>query len=159
MSIIPEACFFTGHRVIDKTDAVLEKLTETITEKIEKGVSVFICGGALGFDTLAAQTVIELREKYPIKLCLYLPCRDQCNGWEFPDIVEYERIKSACDEVFYVTEDGKASAAVMKKRNKAMVEASDFGICYLKNAKSGTAQTVRMAEEKGIEVINLYENM
>ena len=157
MSLIPLACFFTGHRVLDDVSGLKKELESAVFRMVENGVTVFICGGALGFDTLAAQAVLELRGKYPIKLCLYLPCRDQCNGWEFSDILEYERIKSASDEVFYVTEDGKASAAVMKKRNKAMVEASDYCICYLKNDTSGTGQTVRMAEEKGIEVINLYE--
>ena len=41
----------------------------------EYGVNTFIDGGALGFDTIAAETVIEMREKYQnIKLVMYLPC-------------------------------------------------------------------------------------
>ncbi len=40
----------------------------------EYGVNTFIDGGALGFDTIAAETVIEMREKYQnIKLVMYLP--------------------------------------------------------------------------------------
>lgn len=160
MRLIPETCFFTGHRVIaDDVKSELSKaLTDAVVEMAENGVCVFICGGALGFDTLAAQTVLSVRENYDIKLCLYLPCDDQWEGWEASDIMEYHRICSLADEVFYVNH-GKKSAALMKKRNRAMVAASDYCICYLKNSRSGTAQTVRMAEEKEIEVINLYEKM
>ena len=32
---------------------------------IEQGYRYFGAGGALGFDTLAAQTVLELRSEYP----------------------------------------------------------------------------------------------
>lgn len=158
MSIIPEACFFTGHRVIEETDALSEKLKDAITAMIENGVSIFICGGALGFDTLAAEAVLKLKEKYEITLCLYLPCDDQTDGWEIDDIFRYNMILSSSDEVFYVSH-GTKSPALMKKRNRAMVEAADYCICYMKNPSSGTGQTVRMAEEKGIEVINLYEIM
>ena len=36
------------------------------------------CGGALGFDTLVAKLIINLKIKYPyIKLVLILPCIEQ----------------------------------------------------------------------------------
>ena len=159
MNLIPMACCFTGHRLVKDADRVKLALKETVENMAEDGVSVFICGGALGFDTLAAQAVLDLKGKYPVKLCLYLPCDNQTEGWEMADVDEYERIKALADEIFYVNH-GKASASLMKKRNRAMVEASDYCICYLNGEqRSGTAQTVRMAEEKGIEVINLYNNM
>ena len=63
-------------------------------EAIEQGYRYFGTGGALGFDTLAAQTVLELKNKYPeIKLILVLPCENQTQGWERADIEEYERIQ------------------------------------------------------------------
>ena len=157
MNLIPLACCFTGHRVVKDANRVKIALDKAVESMANDGISVFICGGALGFDTLAAQAVLNLRERYPVKLCLYLPCDNQTDGWEMADIEEYQRIKALSDEVFYVNH-GVASAALMKKRNRAMVEAADYCICYLTGEqRSGTAQTVRMAEEKGIEVINLYE--
>ena len=160
MNLIPEACFFTGHRVIEDNEKseLFSTLTDAVTDMAEHGVSVFICGGALGFDTYAAQAVLSVREKYDIKLCLYLPCDDQSADWEAADQSEYNRILSLADEVFFVNH-GNKSPALMKKRNRAMVSAADYCICYLKNPKSGTAQTVRMAKEKGIEIINLYDIM
>ncbi len=39
----------------------------------EYGVNTFIDGGALGFDTIAAETVIEMREKYQKYKTCYVP--------------------------------------------------------------------------------------
>ena len=160
MSLIPLACFFTGHRVMEETEeaAILTELENSILSLVEKDVKVFICGGALGFDTLAAETVLKLKKSHDITLCLYLPCVNQTEGWLADDVARYNSILESADEVYYTSKKSK-SPELMKKRNKAMVEAADFGICYLKNEKSGTAQTVRFAHEKGIEVINLYKNM
>lgn len=72
-----KTCFFTGHRKIaqSKIEIVKAQLAENIEKMItEYDVNTFIDGGALGFDTIAAETVIEMREKYQnIKLVMYLP--------------------------------------------------------------------------------------
>ena len=94
------ACF-TGHRKIPTLAKrrIAKRLEETVSEAINSGYRYFGCGGALGFDTLAAQTVLRLREANPeIRLILVLPCMDQARGWDERDIEEYERIKQAADE-------------------------------------------------------------
>ena len=73
------ACF-TGHRKIppNEYESLAVRLCETVSNLIERGYRYFGVGGALGFDTLAAITVINLKKKYPhIKLILILPCRNQ----------------------------------------------------------------------------------
>ena len=46
-----------------------------------QGIRAYEAGGALGFDALAAQTVIRLRESCPgMKLILVLPCLTQTRG-------------------------------------------------------------------------------
>ena len=60
---------FSGHRVFqDPTADIEKKLDKAVRDCISKGAECFITGGALGFDTLAARTVIRLREDFPI-LC------------------------------------------------------------------------------------------
>lgn len=59
-------------------------------------------GGALGFDTLAAQTVLDMKKEYPqLRLILVLPCEDQTRGWRSEDIAVYENIKRRSDKVVY----------------------------------------------------------
>ena len=78
------ACF-TGHREIPLLQLLplKEKLRRTIISSIEEGYRFFGAGGALGFDTLAAKTVLDLKKVYPdIKLILVLPCLNQTRGWK-----------------------------------------------------------------------------
>ena len=60
------ACF-TGHRKIPPEDfeEISRRLEKTLIPLIEKGYMYFGAGGALGFDTLAAQTVLKLKTVYP----------------------------------------------------------------------------------------------
>ena len=80
----------------------------------------FGAGGALGFDTLAAQMVLKLKERYPdIKLILVLPCKTQTSGWKQTDIDEYERIKAAADKVVFTSE--VYYRGCMHKRNLSLI--------------------------------------
>ena len=149
---------FTGHRNLG-TDLDADKLKKAVLKLIASGSDTFICGGALGFDTVAARLIMELKEQYPhIKLHLYLPCKDQDAMWSRSDRLEYKRILKAADLVdmpplpYY---DG-----CMKKRNYKMVDNASVCICYLSgDIKSGTAQTVRYARRMGLSIINVAESM
>ena len=92
-----QTCCFTGHRVIPLLErhTVSKALENAVVERIENGYRYFGAGGALGFDTMAALTVLRLRNKHPqIKLILVLPCENQTRNWKATDIEKYEHIKS-----------------------------------------------------------------
>lgn len=113
-----KTCCFTGHRKIppDRYEMVARRLKDEIVILIEQGYTFFGAGGALGFDTLAARTVLGLKVSYPhIKLILVLPCHDQTRGWSKADVVVYEQIKSCCDKFVYTSEEYDSSC--MFKRN------------------------------------------
>ena len=125
-------------------------------EAIEQGYRYFGAGGALGFDTLAAQTVLELKSEYPeIKLILVLPCKNQTRGWEQADIEEYERIKAAADKVVHTSKDYYSGC--MHKRNRHLVDNSSLCICYLTEQSGGTAYSVNYARSQGLKIINIAE--
>ena len=46
----------------------------------------------------------------------------------------------------------------MKERNQRLVDLADICICYYNenNSRSGTGQTVRMVQKKGIQLINIF---
>ena len=80
---------FTGHRELPADDLpeISKHLEDALITLIEQGYHYFGAGGALGFDTLAAQSVLRLRERYPqIRLILVLPCLNQTRGWPQEDI-------------------------------------------------------------------------
>ena len=75
----PEATVcFTGHRKIapDAMTAVSDRIGDVTRQLYESGARHFRCGGAVGFDTLAALSVIRLRqlnEYRDLRLVLVLP--------------------------------------------------------------------------------------
>lgn len=151
-----KTCCFTGHRQIpaEYLPAISEKLRDTLIFYIEQGYRYFGAGGALGFDTLAAQTVLKLKKRYPnIKLILALPCKDQAARWSASDVEEYERIKAAADKVVY-TSDHYYSGC-MHKRNRHLVDNSSLCVCYLTGECGGTAYTVNYALANGLTVVNV----
>lgn len=149
-------CCFTGHRIIRLGDreTLSNNLSDTVKSLVEIGVYNFISGGALGFDTLAANTVISEREKNSdIRLILTLPCKEQTRGWRRKDAEEYERILSLADEVIYVSDEYYDGC--MQKRNRYMVDNSSHCIFYMTSPRGGTAYTVKYAIENEITMHNI----
>lgn len=149
------ACF-TGHRTIPflQRRKIEKRTEEALIEAIKQGYRFFGAGGALGFDTLAAQTVLRLRKTYPqIKLILVLPCLSQTRGWKSEDIAEYERIKAAADKVVYTSQEYTRDC--MFKRNRHLVDNSSLCLAYLTENTGGTAYTVDYARSKGLIIRNV----
>lgn len=151
---------FTGHRKIppERLNVVARRLRETLIKLIKDGYLYFGVGGALGFDTLAAQTVLELKTIYPqIKLILVLPCLSQTRGWSARDIEIYEDIKNKADKVVYTSQE--YTKGCMHKRNRHLVDNSSVCVCYLTENTGGTAYTVDYARKNTLTVINLGETI
>lgn len=146
-------CCFTGHRYISraKIPYIKARLSVLILKMIKLGVTDFICGGALGFDTIAAKMVLEFRRIFPsISLILYLPCYEQTKNWLDSDKNVYNEILKKADRVVYTSE--KYYSGCMHKRNRAMIEASSYCIAYLTKNEGGTYFTVNYAEKNGTTV-------
>ena len=126
-----ETCCFTGHRQLlsEERAEIGTMLESVITALYQKGIRYYGAGGALGFDCLAAQTVLKLKSSYPsIKLILVLPCLTQTRGWRPEDIDEYERIKAQADKVVYTAQ--QYTPGCMHKRNRHLVDNSSVCVCY-----------------------------
>ena len=147
-------CGFTGHRIIK--GEIKTRLENEISSLCEKGYNTFLSGGALGFDTAAAQTVLNLKEKYDIKLILILPCKNQDLKWKEYDKEVYKNLKAQADDIIY-TSDNYYNGCMLR-RNDYIIDKSKIIISYQYKNTGGTAYTVRKAKEKGIEVINIYSD-
>ena len=148
---------FTGHRVIDTAmlPTLPQLLEDTLVELIRSGYEVFRAGGAIGFDTMAALKVLELKARFPqIKLHLYLPCRDQDKFWNEDEKALYRVILQRADGVFYTTEH--YTDGCMLKRNREMIDGCGICIAYYQHqGAGGTGYSYRYALRTGVTVINL----
>lgn len=149
---------FTGHRKIppERMEALARRLKTIVIMLIDDGYLYFCAGGALGFDTLVAQIVLDLKSDYPqIQLILILPCLSQADNWSSADKVIYEKIKASADKVIYTSKE--YTKGCMHKRNRHLVDNSSACICYLTEGTGGTAYTVKYAKTKNLFVINTAE--
>ena len=161
MKLIREnSCCFTGHRLIAAAEcpALRERLRAEILRLAGQGIDTFLAGGALGFDTMAAQEVLSLRETAlpELHLVLVLPCLGQESHWDSDSIELYHELIRQADEVIYTGD--VYTPGCMHTRNRYLVNHSSRCLCYLKNTEQGgTAYTVRYAEKQGLQMINLAE--
>lgn len=152
--------FFTGHRQYPQSEENAIILAVILTKLVSDGATDFYAGGALGWDMICAYAVLKMRKVYPdVKLHLVLPCppEEQTAKWNASDKEEYQEILEAADSVEIVSEHNDKNC--MKKRNERLVELGDICVCYYnkKRIRSGTAQTVRIAEKSGKKIINILK--
>ena len=150
------ACF-SGHRKLPQNCTQLTAdLEASIVSLIERGVVFFGAGGALGFDMLAEETVLRLKERYPhIKLILVLPCppEQQTLKWNLEQRRRYFDILNKADKVRVLADTYTNSC--MLDRNRHLVDNSGHLICYLRENRGGTHFTVCYAEQKRLDIIRI----
>ena len=155
-----KACSFTGHRQIEDPHLIsLPGLWDrAINYVYGEGCRDFYLGGAVGFDTLAAQRVLIFRMTHPdVRLNLILPCINQAKGWNGEQQEMYLYILSEADNVEYVSEI--YTRGCMQRRNRRLAQLCDVMIAYVSRGNSGASQTVRLATEAGKTVYNLYPHL
>lgn len=185
MEVQRKVCSFFGHRKIDITNNLKEKVKKIIEDLIiNYNVSTFLFGSRSDFDYLCHLVVTELKEKYRhIKrvayTCRYESCilESEKQKWE----IIYSRFLKRKIKLLTVEEEfehktkyisGKASYI---ERNKAMIDDSDYCIFYYNNnylpemrkyakrcvcyyqPKSGTALSYAYAKQKRKTIINLIK--
>jgi uncharacterized phage-like protein YoqJ len=155
-------CCFTGHRVLSASvrSALTEILDRRLAALVAVGFTEFRTGGALGFATLAASRVIELKKTHPqCRLHLMLPCRDQDLYWSAAERAAFAEILRHADEVTYLRDSYTPDC--MHARNRALVEGSDLCLAYLKGGRrgGGTLYTCTYALKQDVRLINLADEL
>ena len=149
-------CCFTGHRQIAPAhaQALPAALEAAIRALIAQGYFIFAAGGAMGFDTLAAETVLALKAEFSqLRLIIVAPCADQADGWTAADRRRYERLRQAADD--YICLEASYTPDCMRRRNRCLVEMSSACLAYCLRPRSGSAQTVAFAGDLGLDIIDL----
>ena len=150
-----ETCCFTGHRDVPAymRPALARELEEAVRGMAARGKTRFAAGGAVGFDTMAAETVLRLRRELGLELVLILPCADQARRFSPSQAAVYSRIKAAADEVVILHESYLPGC--MHARDTFMVDHANILIAHYRGTPGGTQYTYLYAEKKGLEIINL----
>ena len=142
---------FTEHRKNVVVNDGVQPLRDTIESFIWQGYTHFISGGALGMDTYAAETVLELKKEYPeIILEMVSPFDEQAAKWT----PEYQRRHDQLfDQADMVTATGhQYTKSSMFVRNRYLVDNADILLAAYDGQPGGTQMTVKYARQMGIQV-------
>ena len=146
-------CTFAGHREVYQAN-ISEMLDEAISKIINTDDSFrFLVGGMGEFDGMCSSAVRRAKRKYPnkeIRLELVLPyLTHELNE----NKLYYET--SFNDVVIPIELAGVHYKSAITKRNRWMVEQSDWLIAFVYRDFGGAYTTLRYAEKKGLQIINL----
>ena len=132
-------------------------LEAAVRQAVEDGFTTFITGMARGVDIWAGQAVLKLRAQNPaIKLVAASPYRGFEERWSDSWKSQYSFLLEWADAVRYTCP--AYSKASFQKRNEWMEDRSSRVIAFYNGESGGTRNTIRYAESKGVQVINLLQS-
>ncbi len=134
-----ESCCFIGHRDIEITPELTQKVTVIVEGLIKEGVTRFIFGSRSEFNDLCHEVVTRLKEKYPQIVRIKYSTKSEAPVYESEreeleeslSKVLHEEVHLAAHEEIYKPEimfsSGKASYI---ERNEIMIDNSDCCVFY-----------------------------
>ncbi len=150
-----KSCCFIGHNSIPISLIMRLKAISALEDLIDQGVTDFYAAGIVGWDMICEKAFLRLREEYPqIKLHLLLSQykKSRMKNRNKDPNKNFGAVLSSSDGVEFDFVEG-----CLTKRMAKIVELSDCCLCYYEKiaSSSSTALTIRLAEKKGIKIINL----
>lgn len=158
-------CCFTGYRPskfpfsMDREDKEYKKFENSLIEEmlnlINQNCCVFYTGMAMGFDIIAAETVLLLKNAYPdlpIRLICVVPFEGQENTFISYWKERYYNVIDNCDEKIVLSDS--YFSGCYQKRNIYMVNNSDCVLTWFDGKSGGTKNTLDYAAGKGRFIVN-----
>jgi len=129
-------CCVFGHRTINETEELKEKLIEIIKKLItEEKVNVFLFGSKSRFNSLCLEIVTKMKEEYPHIKRVYVRA-------EYPYINDQYKsyLLESYDDTYYPEKIINSGRASYVERNFEMIDNSRFCIVYYDEQR---AQAIR----------------
>ncbi len=150
-------CCFTGHRCLPS--GVILPLRSAVKDAIRhlllQGVVYYGVGGAIGFDTLAAEALFELREEFPqLRVILVYPFAGFFSWWSIAEQERYQTLLPLYDKTVCISSTPSREAYLA--RNRHLVDHSACCVAYCRHSYGGTAYTLRYAQERNCKIWNLF---
>lgn len=141
-------CTFFGHRDTPK-EAEPHLYTALAYLIRNKGVDLFYVGNNGSFDFMVQKTLNKLKLDYPniryFVVLAYMPRKHTAFEHNFKNSIYPEGMENTPPKYAII------------KRNKWMIDKSDFVVTYVKSPVGGAAQFKSLAEKKNKTVINIAE--
>ena len=182
---IHKKCLFIGHKKINITNTLINRLTILIEELIViHNVTIFLFGSKSEFNDLCHSIVTNLKDKYPYIVRINYTCKSEVCVLE-KDRQRLEEIYSKAlnkeikllgfEEEYEYRNKYKSGKADYIERNYSMIDDSDYCVFYydenytreskysknnmiIRTPQSGTKLAYNYAIRKNKKIINAYIN-
>lgn len=151
------SCCFIGHRKIEKSLALEERIYNETEKLIEGGIHNFLFGSRSDFDSLCYEIITDLKGKYRDIKRIYVRA-------EYPYINKnyYDYLLEKYEETYYPERILNAGRAVYVERNWHMIDSCFVCMFYYKQnsnaqGKSGTEIAYNYAIKKDKRIINVAQ--
>ena len=149
---------FTGHRnnrIDTNNTTIITDVENAINDSYAKGYRCFMTGMAQGFDLIAAEAVLSLKNTLPdIKLIAVIPFLGQSRYFSDDDKERYENIMKQCEKIKFFSD--RYYTGCFHRRNDYLVDNSSLIVSYFDGVKKGgTFYTIQRAKDKGLTIINI----
>lgn len=154
---------FAGPRPANLPDAVTAALPQKLRQAVRRyaaaGKTTFLNGCMSGFDILAGEAVLAVRQECPQIRCVtvapfrvnFFNNRNWTPQWKQRALHVYETSDLA------LTLSETYHPRVYYERDEYMADHSSVLVCYYAGAGKGTKYTLDYAEKKRLAICNLYE--
>ena len=149
---------FSGHRFVDASqrEHVKKRLSNAVLDAYGHGIRNFISGFAIGFDMMAAEEVVSLKQTHPdITLTAAIPFNGQASRYNFYDRKRYGRLLEVADTVI-VLSDSYYPRCFLERDEFMVNNASSLIAYYDGREKGGTFYTIRKAMAQNIPIVNVF---
>ena len=156
-----KSCCFIGHRKIIKSKELKSRLENYLHNLITKeNVTVFYFGSASEFNYYCRHIIDKLKILYPHIIRVYIRAEYQFISEDYKNY-----LLEIYDETYYPESISNSNFKVYIKRNKLMIDKSDYCIFYYDDkylpntkipTKSGTKTAYEYAIKKGKIIKNFF---
>ncbi len=160
------SCCFTGYRPgkfpfpLREGNRDYESLKTDITAALldleADGITTFYSGAAMGFDLIAAEQALELRDNYKsteLRVICAIPFAEQAVKYPREWRERYKNVLARSDGVVLVSD--VYFTGCYQQRNRWMVDHADTVLTWFDGQSGGTRNTLNYAEKQHKKIINL----
>lgn len=160
----PVTCCFSGYRIEkmpfrnEGCPAALELFTAldaAVAEAAADGCTRFLSGMSTGFDLWAAEAVLRARAALPVQLLCAVPFDGQADRFPLEWKRRFNRCLLAADKVYALSRSYHAGALPratglwwMRRQGSSVT---------MMDGRAVRLQTVHMAEQSGLKIVNLAD--
>lgn len=149
-------CCFAGHRLAP--GFLFDEIIIAVKELVMAAEEIEFLSGSMGdFDKLCEHAVRQVKKEYPKRVIRLYRVLPSCQY--IPHKEEYQYQHSLFDDIIVCdASDGSHYKSMIGKRNRWMVEQSDFMIAYVMHERGGAYSAFRYARKRNIEIIRIGIN-